>query len=141
MATSSGQSSDSETRSKRSDGQSGDLADLALMEHLMAMRTNDRNHRRVEAHGDAELRKHYPDYKAPDEEVINWNSPTTVNHYPQGTTQTPPKRSGALAKIITGAAIAVGGAGAGYAASQWAKPAATATTIENTEGFIIEAGE
>ena len=114
---------------------------LAILHYLAGMRTAERNDRRVEAMGNAQLAEHFNHFTPPeDDDVIHYqdNSPTTTthNHY-----QAPKSKTGAA--VLVGAALALAGSGgvAGFVIDRYlsrhvAPPAATDTDTQNTLRFI-----
>jgi hypothetical protein len=95
--------------------------DIAKMMTLSGIDTELRNHSRMEALGDAQIRQHFGKDYSPDDDVgIQYNSPTTINHNypaPQEQTESPvvsapsPKRS-LVGNALKAAALIGAGAAA-----------------------------
>ena len=127
----------SESRQSSNDSEPNvkDYAALGILDHLAGMQTDMRNHRRAEAHGDAQLRQHYgKDYDTGSmpEDVINYNSPIH-NHPPQQSKWLPVLASLAGAGVTAAAVL-------GWELSSAGK-AEPGKTVNTTKGWILEAGE
>ena len=114
---------------------------LAVLSYLAGLRTQERNHKRAEAMGNAQLAEAFNHFTPPDDDdVIHYqdNSPTTTTHHHY---QPPPSKAGGGWLVAAALALAGGGGLSGYAAHalltrQVAPPAATDTDTQNTLRFL-----
>ena len=113
---------------------------LAVLSYLAGLRTQERNHKRAEAMGNAQLAEAFNHFTPPDDDdVIHYqdNSPTTTHHH----YQPPASKAGGGWLLAAALALAGGGGLSGYAAHalltrQVAPPAATDTDTQNTLRFL-----
>ena len=113
---------------------------LAVLWYRGGLRTQERNHNRAEAMGNAQLAEHFNHFTPPqDDDVIHYqdNSPTTTHHH----YQPPASKAGGGWLLAAALALAGGGGLSGYAAHalltrQVAPPAATDTDTQNTLRFL-----
>ena len=113
---------------------------LAVVSYLAGLRPQERNHKRAEAMGNAQLAEHFNHFTPPQaDDVIHYqdNSPTTTHHH----YQPPASKAGGGWLLAAALALAGGGGLSGYAAHalltrQVAPPAATDTDTQNTLRFL-----
>lgn len=101
---------------------------LGTLQYLADLATNQKNHRRAEAMGDAQLVEHWNHYAPPPEDVIQYQSPTTHHHHHK-----PESRTGAGLLLAAALALAGSGGGAGWIASQYLTPKPAPATAADTD--------
>ena len=127
----------SQQQSNGSQAMSKEYMDLATLSQLQGQQVAANNHLRAREMGDRQMRDHFPSWKQPEyDDQVRYNSPITTHQYLPQQANPNPWPWLALATVGVVAALAYWGVNRPQAQTQ-----PTNTTTENTQVWLLEAGE